>query len=116
MRQCSPSRRISLVVSIFHLSELSEGESKYPCARSTSVHTCTRTASKTYCTCSIVEFVHVGDFLNELSNDGAKQQFEKYVTQDILPVMVHCAQVRLPANVALLIVALNTGHHNNAAL
>ena len=37
--------------------------------------------------------LNVGDFLNELSNDGAKHQFEKYVTQDILPVMVHCAQV-----------------------
>ena len=41
----------------------------------------------------IVYIKCVGDFLNELSNDGAKHQFEKYVTHDILPVMVHCAQV-----------------------
>ena len=40
-----------------------------------------------------MHFLNIGDFLNELSNDGAKHQFEKYVTQDILPVMVHCARV-----------------------
>ena len=36
---------------------------------------------------------YAGEFLHELSNDGAKHQFEKYVAEDILPVMVHCARV-----------------------
>ncbi len=34
-----------------------------------------------------------GDFLNELSNDGAKDQFVAYLNEDIIPVMVHCARV-----------------------
>ena len=34
-----------------------------------------------------------GDFLNELSNDGAKDQFSMYLNEDIIPVMVHGARV-----------------------
>ena len=34
-----------------------------------------------------------GDFLNELSNDGARQQFEKYLQEDLLPAMVQYARV-----------------------
>jgi len=32
------------------------------------------------------------DFLNELSNDGARLQFEKYLTENILPAMVMCSR------------------------
>lgn len=39
----------------------------------------------------------VGDFLNELSNDGAKQQFLEYLEPLIIPAMVSCARVRLYA-------------------
>lgn len=35
----------------------------------------------------------IGDFLNELSNDGARDQFGIYLSNDILPVMVNCARV-----------------------
>ena len=35
----------------------------------------------------------LGDFLNELSNDGAKDQFATYLNEDIIPVMVHGARV-----------------------
>lgn len=31
-------------------------------------------------------------FLNEMSNDGAKDQFTSYLINDIIPVMVHCAR------------------------
>lgn len=31
--------------------------------------------------------------MNELSNDGAKDQFVTYLNEDIIPVMVHCARV-----------------------
>ena len=35
------------------------------------------------------------DLLNELSNDGARAQFEKYLQQNLLHAMVKCTQVRL---------------------
>ena len=53
----------------------------------------THTHTHTNVQFNFVIIILVGDFLNELSNDGAKQQFEKYVTQEILPVMVLCARV-----------------------
>ena len=34
----------------------------------------------------------VGDLLNELSNDGAREQFKKYLEFDILPLMVQAAK------------------------
>ena len=37
----------------------------------------------------------LGDFLHELSNDGARAQFEEYLEPYIIPAMVHCARVRL---------------------
>ena len=37
----------------------------------------------------------LGDFLNELSNDGARAQFEKYLQKNLLHAMVQCAQVSL---------------------
>ena len=53
-------------------------------------------------------FLLSADFLNELSNDGARAQFEKYLQTDLLQAMVQCAQVsgilvlkRLPQNVGL---------------
>ena len=35
----------------------------------------------------------LGDLLHELSNDGAKEQFKKYLEIDILPLMVQAAKV-----------------------
>lgn len=36
----------------------------------------------------------LGDFLNELSNDGARMQFESFLENQIMPAMVLCAKVR----------------------
>ena len=36
-----------------------------------------------------------GDLLNELSNDGARSQFEMYLKDQLMPVMVQCAKVRV---------------------
>ncbi len=44
-----------------------------------------------YCVCCVC----VGDLLNELSNDGAKSQFERYLKDQLMPVMVQCAKVTL---------------------
>ena len=33
------------------------------------------------------------DFMHEISNDGAKKQFDIYLTKTILPVLAECAQV-----------------------
>ena len=41
-----------------------------------------------YCVLTVV-----GDFLNELSNDGAKMQFENYLKESLFPAMVLCAKV-----------------------
>lgn len=38
-------------------------------------------------------FSLLGDFLHQLSNDGAKIQFEVYLEPFILPAMVQCAKV-----------------------
>ena len=38
----------------------------------------------------------LGDLLHELSNDGAKDQFQYFVEQFILPVMVSSAKVNYP--------------------
>ncbi len=35
----------------------------------------------------------IGDLLHELSNDGAREQFKKYLEVDILPLMVQAAKV-----------------------
>ena len=35
----------------------------------------------------------VGDFMHELSNDGARAQFDKLINRVLLPVMVDCAKV-----------------------
>ena len=37
--------------------------------------------------------ISIGDLLNELSNDGAREQFKKYLELDILPLMVQAAKV-----------------------
>ena len=42
-----------------------------------------------------VSYLLLGDFLNELSNDGARAQFEKYLQKNLLHAMVQCAQVSL---------------------
>ncbi len=44
---------------------------------------------------SVLCVVCVGDLLNELSNDGAKSQFERYLKDQLMPVMVQCAKVTL---------------------
>lgn len=36
----------------------------------------------------------LGDFLYELSNDGARMQFESFLDNQIMPAMVLCAKVR----------------------
>ena len=36
-----------------------------------------------------------GGMLHELSNDGARRQFEEYLEELILPLMVKCANVSL---------------------
>ena len=36
--------------------------------------------------------IFTGGFLHELSNDGARQQFDAYLEELILPQMVLCAQ------------------------
>ena len=42
---------------------------------------------------SLHVIICVGDLLHELSNDGAKEQFKKYLEKDILPLMVQAAKV-----------------------
>jgi BTB/POZ domain-containing protein 10 len=39
-----------------------------------------------------VKTQNISDLLNELSNDGARAQFEKYLQQNLLHAMVVCAQ------------------------
>ena len=34
-----------------------------------------------------------GDLMHELSNDGARAQFDKLISRVLLPVMVDCAKV-----------------------
>lgn len=42
----------------------------------------------------IVELnLFLGDLLHELSNDGAREQFKKFLEVDILPLMVQAAKV-----------------------
>ena len=55
----------------------------------------TNNLSKLECRVSLVIdlLFPLGDFLNELSNDGAKDQFATYLSEDIIPVMVHGARV-----------------------
>lgn len=36
----------------------------------------------------------LGGLLHELSNDGAKRQFESFLDNDIFPVLVESAQVK----------------------
>ena len=38
-------------------------------------------------------YLFTGDLLNVLSNDGARLQFEKYITESILPAMVLSCRV-----------------------
>ena len=42
---------------------------------------------------SVCTLFCLGDLLNELSNDGAREQFKKYLEIDILPLMVQAAKV-----------------------
>ena len=37
---------------------------------------------------------YLGGLLHELSNDGAKRQFELFLENEIFPVLVEAAQVR----------------------
>jgi hypothetical protein len=37
----------------------------------------------------------LGGLLHELSNDGAKRQFESFLENDIFPVLVESAQVKI---------------------
>ena len=46
-----------------------------------------------YCTASTEIIFALGDFFHELSNDGARNQFEQYVKMYIMPAMVQCAKV-----------------------
>lgn len=51
-----------------------------------------------------------GDLLHELSNDGAKNQFQYFVEEYILPVMVSSAKVQwIPA-------LLTPGYHELTSL
>lgn len=42
----------------------------------------------------MIVVVFTGDLLHELSNDGAKNQFQYFVEEYILPVMVSSAKVK----------------------
>ena len=44
-----------------------------------------------------------GDLLNELSNDGARSQFEMYLKDQLMPVMVQCAKVRVYVHVCMCV-------------
>ena len=37
----------------------------------------------------------IGDFMHELSNDGARDQFESLLATVIVPAMIKCAKVRI---------------------
>jgi hypothetical protein len=43
---------------------------------------------------SIISFTLSGELLHELSNDGAKNQFQEFLEQFIVPVMVDAAKVK----------------------
>ena len=46
-----------------------------------------------YFSCIVNSFLLSGGLLHELSNDGAKRQFESFLENDIFPVLVESAQV-----------------------
>jgi len=42
-----------------------------------------------------VVYYSIGDFMHELSNDGAREQFESLLATLIVPAMIKCARVRV---------------------
>lgn len=39
--------------------------------------------------------LHIGALMHELSNDGARKKFERYLDESILPVMITYAEVSI---------------------